>query len=112
MPFPRSPWRQTCTGIKRLNALSSNTFRRLFLPSRTICDAVGGLCYHAGVTKSSTITPRPFLGNDFIFAVTVDQTCLGELVMPHFLLVRRHLPVEHDTMQMDVRLAASGAKPE
>ena len=49
MPFPRSRWRQTCTGIKRLNALSSNTLRRLFLPSRTICDA----------ERESSQHPRP-----------------------------------------------------
>ena len=53
MPFPRSQWRQTCTGITRLNALSSNTFSRLFLPSRTICDVVGGPCYHAGVPAAT-----------------------------------------------------------
>ena len=42
MPFPRSRWRQTCTGIKRLNALASNTFRPLLLPARAICDVVRG----------------------------------------------------------------------
>ena len=28
--------------------------------------------------------------------------------MPHFLLIRRHLPVEHDAIQMDVEIGGIG----